>query len=183
MRRAARTASSSTGARRLHLDRPRSRARPSSPTTARTGTTPADLPTCSGASRRWANRLRLRAPAGGDHARAGRRRQPAARGEPGVPAPRRASWSILVLTNEDDCSAPAGSTCSTRANTTLASYLGPPVELPLQRVRPPVQRRQAAPPGAERRRQRDRDAGRMRLGRGRRHADARRDDRVAASLR
>ena len=51
--------------------------------------------------------------------------------------------AIVMITNEDDCSARRRACrCSTPArNTNIASQLGPPDELPLQRVRPPVRRR------------------------------------------
>ena len=89
---------------------------------------------------------------------------------------------IAIVTDEDDCSVPPGSGLfDVMSNDAPRLPARAASRLPLQRIRPPLQRRQAAAAGAERRREREGDAGRMRLGRGRRHADARRDDRVATS--
>ena len=85
-------------------------------------------PTCSGASRRWAN------PAAASSTSSQRSR---ARWAPMAARRRRRTRGscaptrflvILVLTNEDDCSAPAGSDFyDTMTNMTLASDLGPPL--------------------------------------------------------
>ena len=74
-------------------------------------------------------------------------------GADGLPAPAEnagflrsdALLAIILVTNEDDCSAQAGVPLfDTSANLKLASQLGRAGELPLQRVRSCVQRRAAA---------------------------------------
>ena len=71
--------------------------------------------------------------------------------------------AIIMVTNEDDCSAPRRRRRPLRhrrRTRTSSSQLGPPGELPLQRVRPPLRRRAPAPAGAGRRRERDGHAAR-----------------------
>ena len=66
-----------------------------------------------------------------------------------------ARLAIVMLTNEDDCTPKAGTALfDATSNTTLASPLGPPDQLPLQRVRSPVQRRPAGARRAQRARRR-----------------------------
>ena len=115
-------------ARHLHGDRPRRPARRTSRTSAASGTTPATSRTCSPASRRSA-----RAGCGFEHQFAAITRALGADGRGAAPAENQgflrpdAYLAIVMITNEDDCSArrPA-CRCSTRRNTNLASQLGPP---------------------------------------------------------
>ena len=78
------------------------------------------------ASPRWAIRVRVRASVRVGVARAGRRRQPAPAENQGF-LRRDALLAIIMVTNEDDCSARAGiNLYDTCANTMLLSQLGPP---------------------------------------------------------
>ena len=99
--------------------------------------------TCSPASPRWA-----RAAAGSSTSS----RRSRARSAPTVrPPPAEnqgflradAYLAIVMITNEDDCSALAGRSAVRRSpsNTTIDSQLGPADQLPLQRVRPRLRRR------------------------------------------
>ena len=97
-------------------------------------------------------RLRLRAPVRGDHARARRRRQRRpARARTSASCARTRTSPIILITNEDDCSA--------RRRLAAVRHDAKPdprqparatLELPLQRVRPPLRRRRPQPQRAER---------------------------------
>ncbi len=118
-------------------------------------------------------RLRAAARVGGPRARRGR---PARAGrEPGLPAPGRPA--VHRAAHERGRLLGAAGERAVRHDQQPEPRLAarPAGPLPLQRVRASVQRRQAAPPRADRERERRRDARRLRVGRKRGHADATRD--------
>ena len=163
-------------ARDLRLATPGMPARRSFATSTASRTTPATSRTCSPASRPLATRLRLRAPARrrwrAPSAPTAGRRRPRTRAS----CARTRSWSSCCSPTRTTAPRRRGARCSTRPTQPEPRLAArSPGQLPLQRVRSPVQRRQAAPARAERERERRRHAGRLRVGRRRGHADAARD--------
>jgi hypothetical protein len=112
-------------------------------------TTPATIAMCSPASRRWRAGLRFRTPVRGDVARAGRRRPRGAAREPGFLRDD-AYLVIIMLTNERRLLARRIDLLRLDDEHESRVPARPSPELPLQRVRPPVQRREAAAARPER---------------------------------